>query len=579
MSRLPTPGGDPNSWGTVLNDYLTKSAEAATLSGATSVGTTTFDLAVVPATLRAGSIIAVDAFTSQCELHQVNSVVGSTVTVASGTRLMFAHAAGDLVVVLPDRRVPAEMYALNTGTTDQWQQLQRLVLEACYWDTVVSMTPEVYVAQPILVDTDSRWERVRMRSHSSFAPVEEDGAMILVGNGSFFFNAVASTNVFTSTASDYTTTVSHGLSNDITIVFNDPYAAGLPGGVTAGQIYYVKSTPTASTFTISATLGGSTLDVSSDGRGWSMNNPGDGLARVHWETTFITLTVADLNGMKMALAQPSWTRNTRIDMAVAASVEGGATGWILTGQQSYHDNVEANTWDNCIAMSITGTGHIVKGFNSVGNGTAGDTALVLAGDSLGIYGLWTESHDRASVEVADTCRGLLIEGPWIIAHQTGGIPCLLVTGSQTSYEVGIMRHTAGTGLFVQDTSARDFEIDLATDVFNGLMQPFGNIYPTLKQRSAATSITTTPYTLTSAVEYLSMQTSGGNKTVNLPPVTGTAGLTFTIDNAPDSGTNTITVTANGAELIDLSNTKVLDPYEAITILSNGLRWLIVSERP
>ena len=68
MSRLPTVGGDTDNWGTVLNDYLTETASTAVLANSPTVGATSFDLAVVPTGLIVGSMIAIDAYTTECEL-------------------------------------------------------------------------------------------------------------------------------------------------------------------------------------------------------------------------------------------------------------------------------------------------------------------------------------------------------------------------------------------------------------------------------------------------------------------------------------------------------------------------------
>jgi len=68
-------------------------------------------------------------------------------------------------------------------------------------------------------------------------------------------------------ASDTITSTAHGLAVNETITF-----AATSLGVTAGVPYYVKSTPSADTFTISATLGGATLDLTGDGyKTWTVN--------------------------------------------------------------------------------------------------------------------------------------------------------------------------------------------------------------------------------------------------------------------------------------------------------------------
>lgn len=65
---------------------------------------------------------------------------------------------------------------------------------------------------------------------------------------------VASTNVVT--------TPVHHLSVNDAVVFTDKTAGA---GVTAGTTYYVKTIPSATTMTLAATVGGATLDITSDG--------------------------------------------------------------------------------------------------------------------------------------------------------------------------------------------------------------------------------------------------------------------------------------------------------------------------
>lgn len=76
------------------------------------------------------------------------------------------------------------------------------------------------------------------------------------------------TNVITADpATDtLTTAAAHTLSVDDRLQFVNS-GGGLPGGISAATTYYVKAVPTGTTFTISATLGGATLDITSAGTG------------------------------------------------------------------------------------------------------------------------------------------------------------------------------------------------------------------------------------------------------------------------------------------------------------------------
>jgi hypothetical protein len=81
-----------------------------------------------------------------------------------------------------------------------------------------------------------------------------------LGSNQGAFTALASTDVFTAPG--------HSFAVNDTVVFHAVSGSSLPTGVTDGTIYFIKTVPVASqTFTISATQGGATLDVTADGDG------------------------------------------------------------------------------------------------------------------------------------------------------------------------------------------------------------------------------------------------------------------------------------------------------------------------
>lgn len=78
MSRLPTPGGDNNNWGTVLNDYLSQSINADGSLKSAAVETALYTISVQTTNYTAGS--------TQSEYILVNSSVGAvTVTLPTAT--------------------------------------------------------------------------------------------------------------------------------------------------------------------------------------------------------------------------------------------------------------------------------------------------------------------------------------------------------------------------------------------------------------------------------------------------------------------------------------------------------------
>lgn len=69
-----------------------------------------------------------------------------------------------------------------------------------------------------------------------------------------------------------------------------------------------------------------------------------------------------------------------------------------------------------------------------------------------------------------------------------------------------------------------------------------------------------------------VECTSGTYAVTLPTAVGISGKQYTIKN---SGTGVVTLTANGAELIDASGTKALVQYNSITVMSNNTGWIIL----
>lgn len=89
------------------------------------------------------------------------------------------------------------------------------------------------------------------------------------GAGTLLYRGVigADPTIVTGATSDTITSPAHGLAVNDPVVLWPVYGLALPTGITEGTIYYVKTAPDANTFTLSATLGGSTLDITAVGVG------------------------------------------------------------------------------------------------------------------------------------------------------------------------------------------------------------------------------------------------------------------------------------------------------------------------
>lgn len=89
------------------------------------------------------------------------------------------------------------------------------------------------------------------------------------------------------------------------------------------------------------------------------------------------------------------------------------------------------------------------------------------------------------------------------------------------------------------------------------------------------STSTTPYTASATdCEFIDVDASGGNKTVNLPTAVGNSGLIKDIRKS-DSSTNTVTVETNSTETINGSDGIIIsNQYDNYTIISDGTNWVV-----
>jgi hypothetical protein len=94
--------------------------------------------------------------------------------------------------------------------------------------------------------------------------------------------------------------------------------------------------------------------------------------------------------------------------------------------------------------------------------------------------------------------------------------------------------------------------------------------------SSPTAVSSSSTPQTAAVgEVRLVSASGGNIVVNLPTAAGNTSKTITIKKT-DQSANTVTVTGNGGELIDIANTYVLRfPMDAVTVISDGTQWWVI----
>jgi len=142
----------------------------------------------------------------------------------------------------------------------------------------------------------------------------------------------------------------------------------------------------------------------------------------------------------------------------------------------------------------------------------------------------------------------------IVTHGTGGYRLAFLNDTETEFVT-----------FEGDTT----RVGVLTSTPNSPLHVNGSI-------ATAFATKTSDYTLTETDSIIAADASGGAFTITLPTASGIAGRQYTIKKVDPTG-NAVTVAATGTETIDGASTYSLSAqYDAVTIVSDGTNWLIVS---
>lgn len=312
-------------------------------------------------------------------------------------------------------------------------------------------------------------------------------------------------------------------------------------------------------------------------------------------------TTAANNGIYVA-ASGAWSRSTDADASIEVTsgmftfIEEGtlytSTGWVLTTA-------------NPITLGTTSLSF--SQFSDATAWTAGG-GLVLTGSTLDVVGTTNRILVNAdSVDISPNyvgqasivTVGTITTGTWDgtdVAVTAGGTGSSTASGARSNlsaapnsatYLVASTNSelanadvaTAGSGVTINTASnVTTFAVDtavVATTTNTLTMSNKTLTSPIINNPKIAHSISTktADYTLTSADDVIAFNISSG-KAATLMDVTTVTGYRFTIKNRFDSTAN-VTVTAGGADTIDTAATYVLVPGDAIDVISDGARWLVV----
>lgn len=408
-----------------------------TLAADAAVGASSISLANLSAVFQPGIVVAINVGTPECELRIVSAVIGSTVSFSPV--LLYSHSSGSLVVPILDASVPTMFFGCKAdGSTDDWQGLQHGIIETArlgIWLT--GMTFQHNCGQP-LITKESHLRDITIRCAAGFAPVDAAPSAMVMNcqDNPQSFTALASNDTFTTPAN-------HGTGAGNMICFNAPNGESLPGGITAGHIYFIKTTPAGNTFTISETQGGATFNVSADGAGWCYPDLLS-TSRVFFENVTLQVNsngVVGLNGLSACVQQPGYTNKLRVDVGTGIGVN------MYIGQISMHHNMEIVQGGAGTGLLVSGSGHCFFGLDVIGSGTLVDDQAV----GTEIHGLWLENQVTGMVCGVNAGVGAIYDIQQF-APETASNPMILNDSADNSFAIRGPRLSGSTYTVLEDTA-------------------------------------------------------------------------------------------------------------------------------
>jgi hypothetical protein len=157
-----------------------------------------------------------------------------------------------------------------------------------------------------------------------------------------------------------------------------------------------------------------------------------------------------------------------------------------------------------------------------------------------------------------------------IKHNTGNIKCpgAVDIALTDSTQILLLIYDATLEYWLASVSPSNVVLLNSINSFTA-MQSF-----TKSVNFAYTSVTTNT-TLDTTHNVVSVDASGGARTITLPTAVGIGGRQYTIRKLDSSG-NAVTIDGNGSETINGATTKVLAAqYDVATIISNNANWVVI----
>jgi hypothetical protein len=219
------------------------------------------------------------------QLYYVKTLVSSTITVSltfGGAAVTLVTATGTMNVTINNAGGiwPGNTYWINSiasGTTLTITNSFKSGSAYTITNTVSGMTAGVTAGISNSTGFSSSYQITNGTLSYNDTLTTIQGAEILRANRDFIANEAlyyiqnaygGTVTTTTATSDQFALASAHNFIVNDPIIFSGTTYSG--SGITIGTVYYVKSVPSTTAFTVSATLGGTTIDVTADGSGSSL---------------------------------------------------------------------------------------------------------------------------------------------------------------------------------------------------------------------------------------------------------------------------------------------------------------------
>jgi hypothetical protein len=554
-------------------DVISAAVMSWRLNASVSAGALAIDLGRNPPTGFASTIsyVAIGAGLPTCEVKAMTSVNGAVVTVSA---LRYAHAAGELVVWLPEAQVPVTYWGVKPSTAGETYKIQRAFFEAATNGLTLDGMNKQWLSleQPLLWPTSGRLRNCNFIATGDFMTLPEvalpaNQYMAYSMQGTMVtFTASAATNVITCASN-------HNIPSDGIPLVLQAQGQTFPGGLVEGRLYYAYNRG-ATTLQVAESVGGPIVDITSDGAG-TLFGEVNSLAKASCDWAYFHgNSVAGLNGAWLNLQQQSRLNDFRLQGFLDTALR-------LKGQQSEFYDLEII--GGMIGVLLTDG---VKFVDFYGGNIEGPTECVVFDGcgSIGFFGMHGEqspTYYSFKGSGGNSITLSRIRGSFNTAAGVG-VKVNVTSAGLVDYTITNWDASgSNAGAKIIDDVNRNYAIAVAdlpgaaqgTYYLPALSQVQGLNAPVLGWRAVRS--VTAAHTTVMADDLILASAAGAAFAVTLQTAVGIAGKEFTIKRT-NSGANAVTVNTTSSQTIDGATSVVLVAQDqSITVRSDGANWKIV----